>query len=388
MGHRYILLGISPQTSLQSGILRGKRKCARVKIIKVILQVMGKSIRRSPSWISTNNSAIKFIAGIFIGAIFLYFSFRNVNINEMVNSLSKANYWYILLSIFILMFSHYLRALRWQLFLAPIKTINSRSLFSALVIGYAANTFVPAHLGDFLRAFVLGKRHNIFASKTFASIVLERIVDILSLILVMFLVILVHPFPNWVVQSGLIMLAGSICLFITLIILKLSETKTTRLIHILFKPLPEKIGNKINSLILHFLSGVMPLKSFWHYFYVAIFSVAIWFCYALVYYFCLQAFSLEEIYNLAWYVGLVVLVITTISIVVPTSPGYVGTYHYLCQISLVMFGVSATDALSYASIAHAISILPVTLVGLIMANYEGVAIYRTASESKRLRSMR
>ena len=83
-----------------------------------------------------------------------------------------------------------------------------------------------------------------------------------------------------------------------------------------------------------------------------------------------------------------VLVFTTISIVVPTSPGYVGTYHYLCQISLVMFGVSATEALSYASIAHAISIVPVTLIGLIMVNYEGVAIYRTASERQGLQSPR
>lgn len=349
---------------------------------------MIKLARKLPSWISPNNSSIKFIAGISIGAIFLYLSFRNVNINDMVNVLTKANYWYILLSISILMFSHYLRALRWQLFLTPIKTINSGSLFSALVIGYAANTFVPAHLGEFLRAFVLSKKHNIFASTTFASIVLERIVDVLSLILVMVLVIFIHPFPYWVVQSGIIMLIGAICLFVTLISLKLFETKTSRLIHILFKPLPEKIGNKIHSLILHFLSGVMPLKSIWHYFYASILSVAIWFCYALIYYFCLQALNLEEIYNLAWYVGLVVLVFTTISIVVPTSPGYVGTYHYLCQISLVMFGVSATEALSYASIAHAVIILPVTLVGLVMANYEGVAIYSTESESNRLQSIK
>lgn len=349
---------------------------------------MKKLNRRSPSWISSNNSSIKFIAGVVIGAIFLYLSFRNVNIREMVKALMKANYWYILLSIFILIFSHYLRALRWKLFLAPIKTINSGSLFSALVIGYAANTFVPAHLGEFLRAFVLGKRHNIFASTTFASIVLERIVDVLSLIVVMALVIYIHPFPYWVVQSGLIMLAGSILLFIILISLKVYETKTSRLIHFLLKPLPEKISKKINIVILNFLSGVMPLKSFFHYFYVAFLSVFIWFCYALVYYFCLQAFNLEKIYDLAWYVGLVVLVFTTISIVLPTSPGYVGTYHYLCQISLVMFGVSATEALSYASIAHAITILPVTLVGLIMANYEGVAIYRTATESNKLQSMR
>jgi hypothetical protein len=65
-----------------------------------------------------------------------------------------------------------------------------------------------------------------------------------------------------------------------------------------------------------------------------------------------------------------------ISIVVPTSPGYIGTYHYLCQLSLIMFGVSSTEALSYASIAHSISIFPQTLIGLILANYEGVTILK------------
>ena len=340
--------------------------------------------REFPSRISFNNGSVKLMAGIFIGAIFLYLSFRNVDIDEMVNAMRKANYFYIVLAIFVSMFSHYLRALRWQLFLAPIKTIRSAGLFSALVIGYAANTFVPAHLGEFLRAFVIGKKHNIYASTTFASIVLERIIDVLSLILVMALVIYVHPFPDWVFQSGFILLAGSICLFMALIALKLSEARTSMLTGLLLKPLPEKIGNKIQSMILRFLSGLMPLKSTLHYFYAAILSVAIWFCYALVFYFCLQAFDLEKLYNLDWYVGLVILVFTTISIVVPTSPGYVGTYHYLCQLALLMFGVSATEALSYASISHAISILPVTLAGLVMANYEGVTIFRTTPERDRL----
>jgi len=189
----------------------------------------------------------------------------------------------------------------------------------------------------------------------------------------MVLVILVHPFPEWVVQGGLIMLIGSMSLLVTLIILKFSETKTSSLLRNLIKPLPEKVGNKIHSLLLNFLSGLMPLKSFWHYFHVAILSVAIWFCYALVYYFCLQAFNLEEIYNLAWYVGLVVLVFTTISVVVPTSPGYVGTYHYLCQLSLGLFSVSASPAMSFAVMIHGINILPVFVLGLILLSFEGLS---------------
>lgn len=357
-------------------------------IEEITIKQIALLILRLRSWASINNKSIKFLAGLIIGAILLYLSFRNVNVSEMVAALTKANYGFILLSISALMLSHYLRALRWQIFLAPIKTINSGSLFSALVIGYAANTFVPGHLGELLRAFVLGKRHNILTSKTFASIVLERIVDVLSLIFVMVLVILVYPFPDWVFRSGLIMLAGSIFVLVILIVFKISEAKTSQLMHTMFKPLPEKVANRVNLLILNFLSGIMPLKSLRDYFYTVILSVSIWFCYALVYHFCLRAFNLIEIYNLSWYVGLIVLVFTTISIVVPSSPGYIGTYHYLCQMALTMIGVSTTEALSYAAIAHAVNILPVTLVGLIMANYYGVSIFRTASQSHRNQSTR
>ena len=112
-------------------------------------------------------------------------------------------------------------------------------------------------------------------------------------------------------------------------------------------------------------------------------SAAIWLCYAGVYYACLQAFHLTAAYHLAWYVGLVVLVLTTISVVIPSTPGYVGTYHYLCQVALLMFGVPAGEALSFAIVAHALSVLPVTLLGLGLANYEGVAIYRTSIETQK-----
>ena len=320
------------------------------------------------------------IIGILVGAVFVYLAVRSVNISQMLGALADANYWYVLLAVLVNMFSHYLRALRWQYFLAPIKTVHTGSLFSALIIGYAANSLVPAHLGEFLRAFVLGKKQSISASSTFASIVIERIVDVFSLILLMVLVIFIHPFPRWVVHSGYIMLAVALGAFILLIGFKRFEAKSTLLIQFILKPLPEKIGHKLASMIFNFLSGVMPLKSSWHYVYVVILSVAIWFCYALGYYICLYAFESFAVYQLPWYTSLVILVITTISIVVPSSPGYVGTFHYLCQISLVMFGVSETEALSYATMAHAIVLLPVTFTGLIMANYEGVAIYRTAAQ--------
>ena len=113
--------------------------------------------------------------------------------------------------------------------------------------------------------------------------------------------------------------------------------------------------------------------------YTAILSAAIWGCYGMVYYLNIVAFHLDQTYYVPWYATLVILVVTTISIVVPSSPGYVGTFHYLCQLSLVMFGVNAGIALSYATVVHAVNVLPVTIIGLVMANIEGVACCATTS---------
>jgi len=327
----------------------------------------------------SNRHSLKLIIGLAIGAVFFYLTVRRVNVDQMLAALTQTNYGLVLLSAGVMMGAHGLRAMRWRLLLAPVKMLHTRSLFSALLIGYAANVFVPAHLGEFLRAFVIGKKHEISASAAFASIVVERIVDVVSLIAVMALVVIVHPFPEWVETSGYLMLAGALLLCAVLIGCKRFETHTAALIRTLAKPLPERIGRRFESLTLNFLRGVVPLKSTAHYIATGVLSIAIWFCYAAVYYICLAAFDLVTAYHLAWYVGLVVLVFTTISVVIPSTPGYVGTFHYLCQLSLVMFGVSASEALSYAVIAHIVGVLPVAVAGLICANYEGVAIYRTAA---------
>ncbi len=331
---------------------------------------------------TSNRHLLKLIIGLAVGAVFFYLALRGVNLDQAIAALAQTNYWLVGLSAVVMMGAHALRAMRWRFLLAPVKMLNTASLFSALLIGYAANSFVPAHLGEFLRAFVIGKKHDISASAAFGSIVVERIVDVVSLIAVMALVLIVHPFPDWVTTSGVIMLVGALLLCVLLIACKRFEDQTSAWIRVLVHPLPARIGGRLETLALNFLRGIVPLKSSAHYAAALILSIAIWFCYAAVYYICLAAFDLVSSYHLAWYVGLVVLVFTTISVVIPSTPGYVGTFHYLCQVALVMFGVSSSEALSFAVIAHLVGVAPVAVVGLICAHHEGIAIYRSAAPDR------
>lgn len=319
---------------------------------------------------------INLIIGILISVLCMYLAFRKVDVGQMWQAFHAANYWYMFPVIAVAFFSHFLRALRWRYLLYPIKKLDLYSLFSSLIIGYAANTFMPAHLGEFLRAYVLSKKRHIAMSPVFATIVVERIIDVFSLLVLMLLALFIYPFPDWVIKSGYIMLAGTIGLLTFMIFLKKASSPAMRFMVIVLKPFPDAVGQKIKTMVQKFIEGIVPMKHWHDYITIAILSLIIWVCYGFVFYFCLYAFDFVAIYSLEWSASLILLVITTIAVVVPSSPGYVGTYHYLCQVTLAMFGVPAGPALSFAAVVHGMNFLPVLVVGLIFAHFEGTAILK------------
>lgn len=320
--------------------------------------------------------------GLLLSALFLYLAFRKVDFGQMWEALKEANYGYLFPALLTLLFSHFLRALRWRYLLDPLRRLDVRSLFSSLIIGYGANVVTPAHMGEFLRAYVLSRKRGVAMGSTFATIVVERIMDVFSLLLLMWMAILIHPFPNWVIKSGYIMFGATLGLFLLLLFLKKWGTHADSLLRILLRPLPGSLRERIINTLERFLSGVVPLRRWHDYVTVVVVSAAIWACYGLALHFGLLAFDFVKTYQLAWYTGLILLVITTISVVVPSSPGYVGPYHYLCQVALAMFGVPAGPALSFAVVVHAVNFLPVLGLALILASYEGMRLYKPDLEAK------
>ena len=314
--------------------------------------------------------------GLLIGALFIYAAFRKVEIHQMWQALKAAHYGYVLLAAATLFLSHFLRAFRWRYLLDPIRHLDTASLFSALIIGYAANSVVPAHLGEFLRAYTLSKKRGIPMSAVFGTIVVERIIDIFSLLALMVLAVFLYPFPPWVIKSGYIMFAGTLALFLVLALMKRATALTKRLLAFTMKPFPKVFERNVHRVTEEFLSGMVPLRRWHDYVTVGLLSVSIWACYGLIFHLCLHSFDFFETYHLAWSVSLILLAVTTIAVVVPSSPGYVGPDHVLCQITLAAFGVPGGPALSFALVVHGISILSVLILGLVLAHYEGMTILK------------
>jgi len=324
---------------------------------------------------------IKTIIGVLISAFFMYLAVRKVDFHEMMNSFAKAEYWYILPGLVIIFLSHWLRAVRWRFLMEPIAPVKLNRLFSALLIGYMGNAFLPAHLGELIRAYIIGKKENISASTVLGTVIVERIVDVFTLLLLLGVAVIVFPFPAWVRNSGYIFLAAIVLLSVVLVLMKIYRTRGLGIVSKLTRPLPVKLQTRLLDILGALLDGIAPLKKKVHYVIVFILTLLIWLCYAVSFQVIFYAFDFVNTYSLPWTAALVLLVITTISVLVPSSPGYVGTYHYLCQLSLAFFAVPPETALSFAFIMHGLNFFPIIIVGLVLVSLTKMNLKRLQEES-------
>lgn len=314
--------------------------------------------------------------GILLSALFMYLAFRHVQLGQMSRAFAQANYWYLLPAVATTFAAHGVRSLRWRYLLMPLGKFKIGPLFRALMIGYMFNMILPAHLGEIVRAYVLGRRGPVSKSAVFGTIVTERIIDVVALFLVLVFAIFVFPFPSWVRMGGYLTLFFILMLFALLLIMKRFPAPSLRVIDFLLRPFSTSLADKARGLFLSFMEGIVPLQRPSHYLIVGFLSILLWAMYGYVFQLALYAFDFVRIYSLPWTAPLVLLVITTFGVLVPSSPGYVGTYHWLCQQALALspFNVPASPALTFAFVMHGANFIPVIFVGLAFLSLEGLTV--------------
>ncbi len=304
---------------------------------------------------------LKAILGVLISIIFVYLAFRNVDFGEMLAAMRSANYLWLVPVFFAMLTSHWLRAVRHHYFLAPIKPVRSHPLFSALMIGYAGNNLLPLRMGEFLRAYALGKSQNLSKTSAFATVLVERVVDLLSLLVILAIAVLVYPLPQNIKNWGYIIFALTVTAIVVMVLLM---EKTEATLAFFEKILPARLFAGVQKTAHSFLQGFVVLKKTEHYGKIVLLSLGVWFLYVMVVYLSFYAFDFPQNYALNLTASLVVLATVSIGIMIPASPGFVGTYHWFCMTSLAFYHVPQSEALSFAVVSHALNTIPFTLIGL------------------------
>jgi len=310
----------------------------------------------------------KFWLGTAISILFLYLAFHNIDLHLIYHSIQSTSIPLIITVGFITVILYFIRALRWFHLLEPIKKIGLNSLFSATVIGFAANCILPARLGEFIRANYIGRMESISKSSSLGTIVVERLFDTFTILLIFAFVTLFTDFPNQWVSAGRALRAGglflSLLFLVSIVLLIALKEKTGTFLTIFEKALvflPKKKRHRLITLLDGFSKGLVLVKGPSNLIAVIFYSLVLW------------GLSVVQIYVLGLSLGLslpfmapfLILVLLCFSVVLPSAPGYIGTFHLACQYGLIFYGFSRTNALSMAIILHAAGFIPTVLLGLL-----------------------
>jgi uncharacterized protein (TIRG00374 family) len=317
----------------------------------------------------TVRTTLNYLFSIFLTVVFLYFAFRGTDFHELGQVLSRANYWWAFAMLPPLLLSHVFRAWRWKYLLRPIKKeTRFRNLFSAMSIGYLINNLLPK-VGELVRPYAIGKLEGLSRSSAFGTLLVERIFDILSFLVLVGLIPLVYSGPltqyfPWLEETGIWITAITLLALAVIVFLMMRRDIVERLLTFVTRHLSPRRAELVQHIAHAFLDGFLFLKEPKHYLAIGTLSVLVWGLYVVMMYLPFYAFGLVETYGLDLNSAIVLQAISSIGYMAPT-PGATGPYHYFTIQTLTkLYGVDSELARSYAVVTHALGFMATTIIGL------------------------
>ena len=274
-----------------------------------------------------------------------------------------------------------LRTFRWQRIIRPVAPLPFGGAFSVLMMGFTANNLLPARLGEVVRAYLLRRKTG--ARKTYgvATIILERICDGLTLILFLAFVSMLIRLPDWgrEVQtfSTLLFLAAAIAIAVVLA----KESLVGRVADLVLGRVPARLAGPVLRAIDVFISGLHALKSRRSLALVVVLSVAVWLLEATSYLLMVSAFNVSMPPLQLVLASVFLLVVVNLGIMLPSAPGYVGTFQFFAVMALGAFGVPKETALAVAISSHLMQYLMVTAIGIVYFLRENVGLWNVERQA-------
>ena len=302
----------------------------------------------------------KLIFGIVLGIVLIYFSVREINFHETIAHLKKIHIGYAALSLFFIVFMQALRSYRWGVILWPLEKISQFTLFAVTSVGFLAIAAIPARIGELARPYLIAKKSSIKMSSALGTVLVERVLDCLAVVIITIAVLILHDLPSWMIKSGIIFFMMTMLMIACIIGLVWRRETAVRIIDRILRLLPGRLAPKVNNMIHHFIDGFQVITDVKRLLYLLFLSAVVWLVDAAAIYTLLLAFG----YDLPVLAAFVVMVILIAGIAIPTAPGFIGNWHYACIIGLSLFGISKTEGFAFALVYHFLSMIVLIVLGV------------------------
>lgn len=296
---------------------------------------------------------------------------RGIRPEDLAQALAETSPGYVALAVLSYALSIWSKAQRWRLLFYPRhRRIRLKKLASVILIGQMANVWLLARSGDLARAYLIGRIEGVNKAGALGTIVLEKSLESLMLLLSLGLLALLMPLPNWLKTSSVLLSGAFVAL---LFVLMLAAHQRERIITwgerwVPRFPVLRKLD--LSRRLITAGESLELLRRMEINLQLVAWSAFVWIVSVWTNQLALQAVGIA----VAWYVPLFLLVVFYVGSSLPASPGRFGIFHYLAVLSLGLFAVERDRALSFAIVLHTIAYVLMGAVGALCLWRENLAL--------------
>ncbi len=312
-------------------------------------------------------------------ALFAWFV-THANLADVWVQVRRARLDLLVVGFLMVILTYVIRAYRWQYLLQPIGPTRFRTAFRTTVIGAAALGVLPARAGDLLRPYLLARQEGLSTSATFATIVMERVLDLIAMLMLLALYVWGTADPSrlpaallrGVEVSAALAGAAAVVLMALTWVMATHPERIGRLVFSAARILPSAMADRLAGYARTFSSGFAVAREPQALAAAMAWSFLLWLVIAGEVWLVAMAF---EIY-MPFAGSFLLLALLVIGVAVPT-PGGIGSYHEAYRIGVTTFFGAANDAaVAAAIVTHAISYVPVVLAGIVFMAQDGLGFSR------------
>ena len=305
---------------------------------------------------------------------------RHANLADVWVQVRQARLDLLVVGFLMVVLTYVIRAYRWQYLLQPIGPTRFRTAFRTTVIGAAALGVLPARAGDLLRPYLLARQEGLSTSATLATIVMERVLDMIAMLVLLALYVwgtadpsrLPGPLLRGIEVSAALAGAAALVLVALTWIMATHPERIGRLVFSMARMLPGSMAERLAGYAQTFSSGFAVAREPQALAAALLWSFLLWFVIAGEAWLVAMAFGIY----MPFAGSFLLLALLVIGVAVPT-PGGVGSYHEAYRIGVTMFFGAANDAaVAAAIVTHAISYVPVVLAGVVFMAQDGLSFGR------------
>jgi uncharacterized protein (TIRG00374 family) len=324
--------------------------------------------------------AIQLVVGVVVSAACLYFATRGTDWTSVGEALAKANMWWMAVAAAIAVGAIVVRAQRWRVLLRHVADVPLGASFSATSIGFGATAVLPLRLGEIVRPALLARRVGIGVGPALSSVVLERIFDLLFVILCFLALSMVRTLDPNVQRAAVVLGAGAAVGFVAMIVAVRQRAFAERLVGGLLSVLPGRLRDALRPLISGLFDGLGGLGDVGTIAKVIAYSAIIWTMNGLPFLFSMVALDIDVPLIPAALAGVVVV---AAFVMLPQAPGFLGTWQAGCVVALKMFGVDENVAVSFSLLTWALTMLVTFSLGGICLAREDLSLSQLLKTAER-----